>query len=1018
MRPLPLSTYRFSHWNLTSKIVFLVTLMGVMAVLISIYAMREMRSIDAQYQGLLNKEAKGALHINEASRVLTESSRRVYSVLAAQDEASMRAEHESLHVLEEEFRRHIAIAIDLMPEESAQLASIRDRATPIFTLTRSIVDTVTRWRGDRALQMIRDDFEPQLFALRRDMVNLREQAVDDFQRSSERLGETTDSAIVNTALAVSLSLIAALVLAAWVGVHHISQPIMRLTASMQRLTHRNFTLPVLDTDRNDEVGTMAQALKVFKDSMLRADRLSLEVAASAQARSLSEQLMALTGAIPGVVFQMRLEPDGQRRFLFVSDKAQELRGIPARRWLQTRERVGNDYGHTPAAQAQAQAAFEHSAQTLAPVNFDMLVQRQGSSTYFWLQTLATARRETGEHEGCTLFSGVWLDVTRNKLQEQALALAKEQAERTADDKAEFLAVMSHEIRTPLNAILGLLQLALKEPQSPVQHDRTEKMQRAGTHLLNVINDILDFSKADGGHLQLESVPFQPRQLLRDVTEFSEGRAHRKGLALHVDIDSAVPTMVWGDPHRIAQILINYVSNALKFTEQGAISIHLQLAADDAQDGVLLRCAVHDTGMGMTAAQQALLFQAFHQADASITRRFGGTGLGLAISQRLAQLMGGAVGVTSAIDEGSSFWFTARVHRQAMPHLGAAGTTQLSDTGVDEPSADTPRDTGPKQHFYTSTAKVRRMPSEGRPLLGQRAALRGLRVLVVDDNELNRLVATGLLQAGGLLVDADEDGAAAVQRLQATPDGHYAAVLMDIQMPVMDGLTATQLLRGLPRFAQLPIIAMTANAAQRDIERTRTAGMNDHLTKPVLEATLWRTLGPWLQPPPGHTASTTAENAVTTPAAPTPAPCAPQPTTTATTTTPSALPQDFDPGMLDDMRLVIAPERLPALARQFAAESRARVQRIEQAIATGDRHRLCKEAHDLAGTVGSFGLHKLDAQAHQLETAARRGDALDSLAPALAQLQTCAERSLLALHHHLEPEAGAAHSTGHASGGER
>ncbi|MFT4242182.1 MAG: ATP-binding protein [Acidovorax sp.] len=795
----------FSHWRLTAKIVFLVALMGAISVVIAVYSMGQMRSIDGQYAALIDKEAQGALHVSDAALLLTESSRLVYAVLAAQEETAMRAELASLERLQGQFHGRIADALALMPDEAAPLSSIRQRADTSFLLARRIVEAAARWRGDRALQIIHDEFEPVLHALQQEMRQLRERSVTGFRQSSLALGRTTRTTLVATALAGGLGLVFVIALSAWVGVHQISRPITRLTHSMQQLTQRAYDAVVQGTGRRDEVGTMAQALQVFKDSMQRADRLALEV-----------------------------------------------------------------------------------------------VER--------------------EH------------------QQQILALAKEAAERTAEEKAEFLAMMSHEIRTPLNAILGLTQLALKERLDAAQRERVEKMHRAGRHLLAVINDILDFSKVDGGHLVLESTSFQPRQLMADAADLFAERAQAKGLALHVEVDSDVPPVVWGDPHRVGQILINYVNNALKFTAQGQVRIHLQLAGEDAQ-GLLLRGAVRDTGIGLTTVEQGRLFQAFHQADASITRRFGGTGLGLAISRKLAQLMGGEVGVSSTAGEGSTFWFTARVQRSA--------------TAQDSGAPMQPRAAAPQ------------------------AALRGLRVLLVDDNALNRLVAAGLLEAGGLRVDQADSGAAAIERLQAAPDGTYAAVLMDMQMPVMDGLTAARALRATPRFARLPIIAMTANATPRDIERTREAGMDDHLTKPVLESVLWATLSRWLAPGAG-------------PATPRHIPAAIE------LNAPRGERLDFDPSFLDEMRQSLPPARLQSLLGMFEQDCLDRLQRMDQAAAASDLERLRKEAHDLGGTVGSFGLQRLGEVAQTLETAIKQGENAQDLGPLLQELRDCALRSLDAL----------------------
>ncbi len=930
----------FTHWSLTTKITLLVVLMGAISTAITAYSLSQVRGIEQQYSSLIHRQAQGSLYISDASLLLTQSNRLVYEVLTAQEESVMRENMVTLTQLQNRFNGKVAIVQSLLPNELAQLQSIRQQANTSFEMAGRIIEAAARWRGDRALQIIHDELEPVLEALQQDMAQLRARSVVEFQETSDQLTEATWTTFLTTAVAGGLGLIFVVALSVWVGVHQISRPIMRLTRAMQQLTNRVYDTPLQDTGRRDEVGTMAQALQVFKNSMQRADRLAIEIAASAQARRLSEQLVDLTGAIPGAVFQMHVRPDGFRRFLFASEKASQLQGRTVQDLLMAEELVGNDYGDTDSARTSAQETFIRSLATLAPINFDVEVVRQGQT--LWLQTLATARRST---DGGATFNGVWLDVTAAKHQELALAQAKDIAERTAQEKAEFLAMMSHEIRTPLNAILGLTQLALKQHLEPIQRGRVEKMQRAGHRLLRVIDDILDFSKVDGGHLVLEHTSLQPHQLLADVAELFVESTQRKGLTLHVEVDSDVPRVIWGDPHRLGQILINYVQNAIKFTEQGQITIHLQLSQDGGPD-LLLRGAVRDTGIGLTPEQQARLFQPFHQADASITRRFGGTGLGLVIARHLAQLMGGEVGVSSTAGHGSTFWFTARVQRVA-----ASQNT--------EPTPITP------------------------PI--DMAAFEGQRVLLVDDNELNRLVATGLLEAGGLRVDQADSGVTAMDMLKAAPDGTYAAVLMDMHMPVMDGLAATRGVRASPRFASMPIIALTANATPLDIERTRAAGMNDHITKPVLESVLWATLSRWLAP---GTQNTIAH---------------PIPATIQIATTERSARADFDPAFLEEMRQALPPGRLEALVPLFAEDCLRRMERLKSAAAENDRASLLREAHDMGGTADQFGLQRLADYARMLETALLQGDALPSLAPLLLAMHECAQHSLGALNAHQASE---------------
>ncbi|ADX48069.1 multi-sensor hybrid histidine kinase [Paracidovorax avenae ATCC 19860] len=924
-------TRPLSHLPLTAKIVFLVALMGVISIATALYTTRTMGHITDDYQGLIDREAQSALHVSDAALLLGESSRLVYAVLTEQDENTMRAALATLQRLQAQFEAQIDTTERLVPGDAGALGSIRGQAAHAFTLAARIVEAAARWRGDRALEIIHGEFEPALRTLQQAMNRQRDESTDRFRTASVQLGRLTSSTILYTALAVAGGLALVIALSTWVAVSQISRPITLLTRHMERLTDRHYDDPITGTDRRDEVGTMAKALKVFKDSMQREDRLAVELAASAEARRLSEQLIDLTSAIPGAVFQLRMEAGGKdHRFLFVSEKAGDLQGRSAQELLGLQEPLHAAYGLDEASGALLHEAFAHSLRTLEPLDFDVEVQR-GEHTR-WIKTLATARALP---DGAVLFNGVWLDVTEQRNQARALA-------QVAEEKATFLAVMSHEIRTPLNAILGLAQLALKEPLPPAQQERVEQLYRAGRRLLGIVDDTLDFSKIDGGHLVLEHAEFDARQLLADLSELFEPRARDKGLALRVGLPDAFPAHLVGDAHRIAQILMNFVNNAIKFTETGEVAVTLEAAAQEPDGTVVLRGTVRDTGIGLTPLQREHLFQPFHQADATITRRFGGTGLGLAISRRLARHMGGDTGVDSTPGLGSTFWFTVRVRR------AADGTA---------PAAVAPA-----------------LPS------GTPAALAGRRVLLVDDNELNRLVATGLLEAGGLQVDTANDGAQALERLARAPDGTYDAVLMDMQMPVMDGLTATRRLRDDPRFAALPVIAMTANAAALDVERARAAGMDDHLPKPVLELPLWTMLARWIAPSGARGAP-------------------PAPAHTPTSDTGAAGPglqevrslPAFDAAPLEDLAGLLSSDHLAALRERFVRQCDARMRRIDQAWRERDWPTLRQEAHDWGGTAGSFGLERLGGLTRLLEEAAVQSLAAgDGQAPPAGLLEAVRE----------------------------
>lgn len=921
---------RLADLALTTKIVLLVALMGVVTLAITTYALTSMRSIDMQYRALIAHEAQGALRVGDAARHLGEASRLAYTVLTEREEASMRAALGDLAALQSLFNAELRATAALLPNKAAELGAIAQQSEQVFALADRIINAAARWRGDQALQLIDSQFGPALAVLHQDMDALRNGSVAEFEAASEQLHRATTRTAVSTAVAVMLGLLGVLALTIYVAMAQISRPIQQLTHSMERLTDRHYDDAIVLTARRDEVGSMAQALQVFKDSMQRADRLTIEVAASAEARRLSEQLVDLVDAIPGAVFQLHIRPDGWRTTLFLSDNASQMHSRPIDQLRAMQGLAGYGLLRTSAVyEEKAHQAFMRALHTLRPLDLDTLTEQDGQPR--WLKTLATARRTP---DGGALFNGVWLDVTEQKQHAEALALAKEAAERAAAEKAVFLATMSHEIRTPLNVILGMTQIALKDELSPAQRERVEKTLRASKHLLGIVNDVLDFSKIEAGQMALETTDFSLAQLLEDVQELYCEHAHSKDLQMSARVAPEVPEWLRGDPHRIAQILVNYLQNAIKFTESGTIVIEVQLVHTDAQ-GLLLRCAVHDSGMGIAPDEQKHLFQAFQQADTSITRRFGGTGLGLTISRQLAGLMGGEVGVHSTPAVGSEFWFTARVQRGTPPESASLPAHSARLSGTEAPARD----------------------------------LRGLRVLLVDDNELNLAVACGLLESGGVLVDTASHGAQAIVTLQAAPDGHYAGVLMDIQMPVLDGIAATQALRQQPRFASVPIVAMTANASLEDIALTRAAGMNAHLSKPVLEEVLWRTLRTWL------VAGT------------------PEDESTAIGATPLI---DLQP--LHELRHALAPDRLHALVLAFAQQCDRQIATIEHAARQQppDWPSIQSESHQLSGSAGSFGLQGLGELAQALHDAARACD-IDAAQPLVTALAHRARESLPQLH---------------------
>ena len=649
------------------------------------------------------------------------------------------------------------------------------------------------------------------------------------------------------------------------------------------------------------------------------------------ARQQSDQRLLLDTVLQNIDAHVYMK-DSERRYTYINPPCAAAMG------LRPQDVIGRfDRDVLPAALADEywerdRAVFESGRQQAGQFEFNSL---DGAVRQFWTVKVPLLEG-AGEHAVVHAVIGLSTDVTE-------LHELKAQADAANQAKSNFLSNMSHEIRTPMNSIIGMSHLALKTALDARQRDYLEKIHHAGQHLLGIINDILDFSKIEAGKLELEVIDFSLPTLLHNLSSQLEAAASARGLALQTELAPNLPRQLRGDPVRLEQVLLNFASNAIKFSERGVVRVVVAaVAAAAGDDGaaagpggdVMVRFEVTDQGIGMSAAEIADLFKSFHQADPSTTRKYGGTGLGLVISKQLVELMKGQVGVTSTPGQGSTFWFTARLR------LGV----DFAEEAADPPAA---------------------------ALLGHIA---GATILLVEDNLFSQQVAHELLEEAGAEVAVAANGKEAIDLMLRH---HFDCVLMDLQMPVLDGFEAARIIRADARLRDTVVIALTANAGRADQARALAAGMDEFITKPTSPKRLFSAIAAAI----GKRATALAPQHDVASVAP---------------KTGSAAAD----GVFDQAALALTfggnADKMRKYALMFLDASHDGLEDIAEAVKQGDLERLAALGHRLkaaARAVGALDFAATCAQLEQLEPLARLmpasapGDAGSGRAAALAAAQS-------------------------------